>query len=56
MANYKAPKKPANQGNPGKANVQPVKKSGVPSPAKPTKSTTMFSAQPKGTGGSKKSF
>ena len=46
-------KKPANQGSSAKAYEQPVKKSGVPSIAKPGMSKTMFSAQPSGTRGSK---
>ena len=48
--------KPANQGSAGKAYVQPLRKSGTPSPAKPTTSDIKFSKQPGGTGGSKKSF
>lgn len=52
---YKAPKKPANQGDAGKAFVQPVKKSGTPSGVKkPGASTQMFSKQPAGTHGSGK--
>jgi hypothetical protein len=47
-------KKPANQGSAGKANVQPVKKSGTPAPAKPGASTIMFSNKPAGTKGSGK--
>lgn len=46
-------KKPANQGSSAKAYEQPVKKSGVPSIAKPGKSTIMFGKQPSGTRGGK---
>lgn len=45
-------KKPANQGSMGTPNVQPVKKSGTPSPAKPGASTILFSNKPSGTKGS----
>ena len=48
--------KPANQGSAGKAYVQPVRTNTTPSPAKPGKTTIMFSKAPSGTGGSKKSF
>jgi hypothetical protein len=51
MKSFKGGKKPANQGSAGKAYEQPVKKSGVPSIAKPGASKTMFSAQPSGTRG-----
>jgi hypothetical protein len=44
-------KKPANQGSAGKAYEQPVRKSGVPSIAKPGKSDIMFGKQPSGTRG-----
>ena len=46
-------KKPANQGSSAKAYEQPVKKSGVPSIAKPGMSTIMFGKQPSGTRGGK---
>jgi len=47
--------KPATQGSAGKANVQPVKKSGVPSGVrKPGKSETQFGYAPKGVGGTNK--
>lgn len=47
--------KPATQGSAGKANVQPVKKSGVPSGVKkPGKSDVQFGYAPKGVGGSGK--
>ena len=47
--------KPATQGSAGKAYVQPVKKSGVPSGVKkPGKSTILFGYTPKGVGGSGK--
>lgn len=46
--------KPANQGSAGKPNIQPVRTNSTPSPAKPGKSEIKFSAQPGGTGGSKK--
>ena len=45
-------KKPANQGSMGTPNVQPVKKSGTPSPAKPGASTILFGYNPGGTKGS----
>jgi hypothetical protein len=53
MKSFKGGKKPANQGSAGKAYEQPVKKSGVPSIAKPGMSKIMFSAQPSGTKGGK---
>jgi hypothetical protein len=51
---YGSGKKPANQGSAGKPNVQPVKKSGTPSPAKPEASKMLFSNKPAGTKGSSK--
>jgi hypothetical protein len=45
--------KPANQGGAGKANVAKPVNAGTPKASKPSASTTMFSAQPKGTKGSK---
>ena len=46
-------KKPANQGSAApKAPTQGIKKSTVPSPAKPGASKTMFSVKPSGTKGS----
>lgn len=45
--------KPANQGSAGKANVQPVRSTGIPSGGKPGKTDIKFSAQPSGTRGSK---
>ena len=53
MKSFSGGKKPANQGSAGKAYEQPVRKSGVPSIAKPGMSKTMFSAQPSGTRGGK---
>ena len=53
MKSFSGGKKPANQGSAGKAYEQPVKKSGVPSIAKPGKSTIMFGKQPGGTRGGK---
>ena len=47
-------KKVPNQGGMGKAHVQPVKKSGTPSPAKPAKSETKTTVPPKGTHGTSK--
>ena len=44
--------KPANQGGAGKANTAGPITAGVPTASKPAASTTMFSAQPKGTRGS----
>jgi len=44
--------KPANQGGSGKAPTQQPTNAGMPKASKPAASTTMFSAQPKGTRGS----
>jgi hypothetical protein len=51
MKLFSGGKKPANQGSAGKAYEQPVRKSGVPSIAKPGKSDIMFGKQPSGTRG-----
>ena len=51
MKSFSGGKKPANQGSAGKAYEQPVRKSGVPSIAKPGKSDIMFGKQPGGTRG-----
>jgi hypothetical protein len=53
MKSFSGGKKPANQGSAGKAYEQPIKKSGVPSIAKPGMSKIMFSLQPSGTKGGK---
>jgi hypothetical protein len=45
-------KKPANQGSAGTPNVQPVRSSGTPSPAKPGASKILFGYNPGGTKGS----
>ena len=45
--------KPANQGGSAKVNVQQPTNAGMPKASKPGASVTMFSAQPKGTHGSK---
>jgi hypothetical protein len=44
--------KPANQGGSGKAPTDQPINAGMPKASKPAASTTMFSAQPKGTRGS----
>ena len=45
--------KPANQGSSAKVNVQQPTNAGMPKASKPGASVTMFSAEPKGTHGSK---
>ena len=45
--------KPANQGSAGKANAAGPVNAGMPKASKPGTSVTMFSAEPKGTHGSK---